>query len=68
MLAALVSLALVGCQTSEVKNELPGGLSDDIPAGSVQSHYGSGHGDSIGGGGAGAPIDAEHPASTGGTK
>jgi len=59
VLAALVCALLFGCKTSEIKNETSGpvpGLADDIPAGTVQSGYGSG-GDSVGGGGAAAPLD-----------
>jgi len=61
VLVAFVGLLIVGCQTSEIKNEttFPPGLSRDVPAGSVQSGYGSG-GDSVGGGGAAAPLDVRH--------
>ena len=60
VLVALVCVFLAGCRTSEEKNEmaLPPGLSEDVPSGSVQSHYGTGHGDSIGGGGAAPALDA----------
>ena len=62
VLAALVAVFLTGCRTSEVKNndaDVPGIMSD-VPTGTVQSHYGTG-GDSVGGGGAAAPLDLKQP-------
>lgn len=56
-LAALLGLLLVGCRTSEIKNEVPVGLADDVPTGTVQSGYGDGKGDSVGGGGAAPTVD-----------
>ena len=56
-LAALASLLLVGC-TSEIKNENALGLSDGTPTGTIQSGYGDGKGDSVGGGGAAPARDA----------
>jgi hypothetical protein len=55
---AIAALTLAGCKTSEIKNETPIGLADDVPTGSVQSGYGDGKGDSIGGGGAAPALDA----------
>jgi len=59
VLAALASAVLFGCRTSEVKNNdaaIPG-LMSDVPTGTVQSHYGTGRGDSVGGGGAAPALD-----------
>ena len=58
-LLCLVSLLVIGCQTSEIKNNDSLGLVDGGPTGTAQSGYGDGHGDSVGGGGASKPIDAE---------
>ncbi|HVT11968.1 MAG TPA: hypothetical protein VHE55_06850 [Fimbriimonadaceae bacterium] len=69
-LAALMSLFLFGCRTSEIKNQVAVGgqtigLQDDVPAGSVQSGYGDGKGDSVGGGGASPALNIEnHDAKT----
>jgi hypothetical protein len=51
-------MMLVGCRTSEIKNENWAGLSDGTPTGTVQSGYGDGKGDSVGGGGAAPARDA----------
>lgn len=59
---ALASLILVGCKTSEIKNQTDWpapGLSEGVPTGSVKSGYGDGHGDSVGGGGAGPALDSD---------
>jgi hypothetical protein len=61
-LAALASLLLVGCATSEIKNTNPIGLSDGTPTATVESGYGDGKGDSVGGGGA-APARAANDTS-----
>ncbi|HWA83811.1 MAG TPA: hypothetical protein VG820_10275 [Fimbriimonadaceae bacterium] len=69
-LAALASLLLFGCKTNEIKNQTTIGdasigLQDDVPTGSVQSGYGDGKGDSVGGGGAAPALDANnHDAKT----
>ncbi|MFI5386126.1 MAG: hypothetical protein ACHQ50_08400 [Fimbriimonadales bacterium] len=60
VLVALVSLLVAGCRTSEIKNGNDLGLANDVPTGTVQSGYGSGHGDSIGGGGAAPALDVDH--------
>jgi hypothetical protein len=57
-LAALLCLLLVGCRTSEDKDTNSIGLSDGTPTGTIQSGYGDGKGDSIGGGGAAPASDA----------
>lgn len=58
-LVACALLALAGCGTSEVKNTNDIGLVNDVPAGTIQSGYGDGKGDSIGGGGAAPAHDAK---------
>lgn len=59
LLFASIALTLAGCPTSEVKNGNRIGLVDDVPTGSVQSHYGDGKGDSVGGGGAAPALKPE---------
>jgi hypothetical protein len=58
LLLIVVAVILAGCTTGEVKNTNDFGLSNGTPSGTSQSQYGSGRGDSIGGGGAAPPLDA----------
>jgi hypothetical protein len=57
-----VFVVLAGCETSEIKNTNDIGLAKDVPSGSISTGYGDGRGDSIGGGGAAAPLDPNRPA------
>jgi hypothetical protein len=59
VLLAFVALLAIGCKTGEVKNTNDVGLAAGVPTGSLQSNYGDGKGDSVGGGGAAAPINAD---------
>lgn len=63
LLAALLA-GIAGCRTSEIKDEqtwpVPGMVKYG-PSGTVRTGYGDGRGDSVGGGGAGKPINVEDP-------
>ncbi len=62
-IAAISCIVVCGCfPTSEIKNLDSMGLNKDIPTGTVQSGYGDGKGDSIGGGGAAPAADITKPA------
>ena len=57
VLVALISVLLAGCATSEVKQTNAVGLVSGTPNGTIQSGYGDGKGDSVGGGGAAPATD-----------
>jgi len=65
MLAAFALLVVGGCGTTEIKNLNDVGLVKGVPNGTLESGYGDGKGDSVGGGGAAPAISMKAPGEAG---